>query len=100
MFQSVLLRRIHRFLAVWLSFAFVLVLVTGTILAWHATGCNISAQGNAPFMDGTSISDLMKALNAEFDFIDAIEFDECGSQKQRRSNNDRRQRQEQTLVCL
>ena len=78
MFQSVLLRRIHRFLAVWLSFAFVLVLVTGTILAWHATGCNISAQGNAPFMDGTSISDLMKALNAEFDFIDAIEFDECG----------------------
>lgn len=78
MFQSVWLRRIHRFLAVWVSVAFVLVIVTGTILAWYATGCNIGAQGNASLMNSTSISDLMTSFQDQFDFIDAIEFDECG----------------------
>ncbi len=78
MFQSVWLRRIHRFLAVWVSVAFVLVIVTGTILAWYATGCNIGAQGNASLMNSTSISDLMISFQDQFDFIDAIEFDECG----------------------
>ena len=78
MFQSIWLRRIHRFLAVWVSVAFILVIATGMILAWHATGCNIGAQGNASLMNSTSISDLMTSIQDEFDFIDAIEFDECG----------------------
>ena len=78
MLPPIWFRRIHRSLAAWLSIGLLATLLSGIVMAWDATRCQVQSYALTSSMEDIHISDFITSLKPHFVFVDKIEINRCG----------------------